>query len=143
MPSARSRRRAASARSPPTPNCSRSAGRRRGCASLEFVAAEALADHVELVEARIREGDAAAFGTVPDRDLEPQQVAELALERRDVGRAALMVDRRRPLAARLAGAGELLGLAHRQAAADDLLGEGLGIACRDERPGMTHRQLAG
>ena len=79
-----------------------------GAAALasEAVAAEALADHVELVEARIGEADGAALGAVPDRDLEAEQVAQLPLERGDVGGAALIFDRRQPLLARLAGPGE-------------------------------------
>ena len=60
---------------------------------------------------------------VRDRDLEAEQVAQLPLERGDVGLAALIFGRRLALPARLAGLGQLLGLAHRKAAAHHLLGE--------------------
>ena len=53
--------------------------------SLDRFAGEALADHVELVEARVMERYGAALALVHDLDLEPEDVAELALERGEVG----------------------------------------------------------
>ena len=69
-------------------------------------------------------------GAVRDRDLQAEQVAQLPLERRDVGLAPLYSIGGRRCAARLAGLGQLLGLAHREAAADHLLGQRLRIGAR-------------
>ena len=69
--------------------------------SSDRLAREALADHVELVEARIGEADRAALGAVLDRDLEAQQVAQLPLERGDVGGGCPYI--RAAAAARLRG----------------------------------------
>ena len=69
-------------------------GARRGTAGdraegavreLDRLAREPLADHVELVEARIMERDCPALPLVHDLDLEAEQVAELALEHFEVG----------------------------------------------------------
>src|SRR4051812_48702260 len=105
-------------------NCSPSAGRPRGCADRRTapsdpLAAQSLADHVELVERRIEQRDRAAVGTVGDLHLEAEHVAELALERLDVGAGALIFELGLALAARLAELGKLFGLAHRQAPGDD------------------------
>src|SRR4051812_21301056 len=52
---------------------------------LDRLARQALADHVELVQARIVERDHPALPLVRNLHLEAEDVAELALERFDVG----------------------------------------------------------
>ena len=78
-----------------------------------------------------------------DFHLESEHVAELALQRLDVGAGALDLEPALALATGLAEAGELFDLAHRQAALDDVAGESLGVARSDQGPGMAHAELAG
>jgi hypothetical protein len=75
-----------------------------------------------------------------DRNLEADHVAELPLERREVGVAALIFHRAEPELARLAAADQLLGLANREAALHDLVGERLRMVRSDQRPSMAHAQ---
>src|SRR5205085_10692227 len=89
----------------------------------ELLAAQPLANHVELVEAGVTERDLPALGAVPDRDLEAEQVAQLPLERGDVGPGALIFDREALLARRLAGGRQFLRLADGKAAAQHLVGQ--------------------
>ena len=63
--------------------------RAEGAQPLDWLAAEALADQVELVEARIMEGDGAALPLVADVHFQTENVAELALQGVEVGSAAL------------------------------------------------------
>src|SRR3954468_11948278 len=112
-------------------------------AALDALPAEALADHVELVERRIMERDRAAVRPVADPHAEAEQVAELALERLDVGAVILVAEPRLAFPPRLAEARALLGVAHRQAARDHLLRQRLGVDRRHQRPCVTHCELAG
>src|SRR5438270_3881845 len=59
--------------------------RARSAKALDRLAREPLADHVELIEARIMQGDRAAWAFVHGLHLYTQDVAQLALERGDVG----------------------------------------------------------
>src|SRR5439155_21964411 len=81
---------------------------------LDLLAAEALANHIQLIERGILEGDAAALRTVADLHLETEDVAELALEGFDIGGG--WIDQRRGARTfRAPCPGQPFGLAHRQA----------------------------
>ena len=52
---------------------------------LDRLSGEALADHVELLKARIMEGDSASFALVINMHLEPENVRKLSFKRLKVG----------------------------------------------------------
>ena len=112
-------------------------------ALLNWLSAEALTDHVELVEARIGQADRPAGPGMADLDLEPQHVAQLAFERGKIGvdLAALALDPSANVAPSTGAdvLGELLGLADATPASDDLLGQALGYI----RAGGVDRRARG
>ena len=122
-------------------------GPRGGGAELDRFAAEALADHVELVEAGIVEGDGAALPLVRHLNLEPEHVAKLPLERGQVrvdrrgvsgaGPPAIRATARAALLAPRA----LLGLADRETLRDDLASQSFGIGSRRHSPRVPHRDI--
>ena len=81
-----------------------------------------------------------------DLDLEPEQIAQLPLERREIGIDRTIVARRgstdvtpRPWTHLL---GEPLCLANAESAGDDFLGQNLGLFGIRNRPCMAHSEIA-
>src|SRR5215203_3878087 len=66
-------------------SCCRSHALRRKGARLDRLAGQPLADHVELFEAGIKQRHRAALALVRDLDLKADHIAELSLERGEVG----------------------------------------------------------
>ena len=81
-----------------------------------------------------------------DLDLEPEHIAQLALERGKIGidLAALALDPSANVAARARADafGELLGLADAEPAIDDLLRQSFGFIRAGDGPCMAHREIA-
>ena len=115
-------------------------------ALLNWLSAEPLADHIQLVEARISQADRSAGPGMADLDLEPQHVAQLAFERGKIGvdLATLPFNSTADVTP-CAGAdafGELLGLADAEPAIDDLLAQSFWFIRAGNGPRMAHHEIA-
>ena len=81
-------------------------------------------------------------GPVLDRDLEPQRRGQVLLERAGVGVLRRRARHGARRGVRRRGAGERLGLAHREVAVDHLPRQRLRVRRGDEGPGVTGGQAA-
>ena len=128
-------------------NCWRSPAKRGAVEPLDRLAREPLTDHVELVEARIMQGDRAALPLVHDIDANAEKIAELPLEGFEVG-----VDRLGGIACarprdvltgtRFRTSGTLFRLTDRQALLDDFPGQRFGVGRGRDGSRMPHADIA-
>src|ERR1700730_18453847 len=102
------------------------------------VVLEAADDVVELLQRSILDGQRAAAPGEADRYFEAEQVGEVALERRGGG----LLRRRRFVPRGLARCGEQRGLAHVEAAADDLARHPGGVGGVEQGARMAGAQRA-
>ena len=111
---------------------------------LDALAAEALTQHIELVDRPVAEREAAAAVTaVLHTHFQPEQVTKLPFEHGDVGvHCSLWLRAPVPDGRRSCAPGKFFGLANAKPATDHLLGQGLRIVRAGERARMSHGQNA-
>ena len=114
---------------------------------LDLLAGKALADQVELVERAVMHRDGAAALAVADLDPETKQVTQLAFQRFQI---SINRSSRGPLRSSAdivprSGAyllGKMLGLADRQVAVDNLVGQCFGIGSCQYGSRVAHTDIA-